>query len=262
MKAVKPAILISALFAVLVVTPAGLPAQSAAPQLYLRGDFLVDVSRAGEYEAAVKDLLAELAKHGFPFRIDVYGTDDGHYYADVPLKSHADVDSVLAAWEELGRKMGLPNQRALLDRISACEVERVFQFWTYRPDISFLPEKERLKSGEIDYYTWDYVWIVPGKEAEFEACNKEWIVLSKAKAARDPFFTYAGGLGVKVPVYVWVEYGKSAADYAATEDEFWNSMGEEGAALSKRTRAVIRTRESKTGRRRADLSFAPTRGQV
>jgi hypothetical protein len=42
-----------------------------------------------------------------------------------------------------------------------------FQFWIFRPDISFLPENERLKPEEIGYYTWDYVWLIPGKEAEF-----------------------------------------------------------------------------------------------
>lgn len=249
--------MILALVAVLGSLPIASRAQPAAPQLFLRGDFLVDVSRASEYEAAVKDLRAELAKNGFPFQIDVYSTDDGHYYADVPLRSHADADSLLAAWRDLRRKMGDQGRRALLDRIAAYEIERIFQSWLFRPGISFLPEPERLRPAEIDYYTWDYVWIIPGREAEFESCNRDWIALSKAKGARDPFFTFEGSLGVKTPVYVWVEYGKSAADYAVTEEAFWNLLGDEGAALSKRTRAVIRTRESKTGRRRADLSYKP-----
>ena len=66
-----------------------------------------------------------------------------------------------------------------------------------------------------------------------------------------------GDLGTKMPVYLWVEYGKSAADYAVTEEKFWKAMGEEGAALSKRTRALIKKMESKTGRYRPDLSYAP-----
>ena len=103
----------------------------------------------------------------------------------------------------------------------------------------------------------DFVSIIPGKEGEFEAINKEWIALSGAKKARDPFHTWAGDLGTKMPVYVWVEYGKSAADYAVTEEKFWKAMGEEGAALSKRTRALIKKMESKTGRYRPDLSYEP-----
>jgi hypothetical protein len=260
MRVMKPVIAMMALSVILSGAPSIPPSGASALRLYLRGDILVDVSRSDEFEAAVKELLAGLAKHGFPFRIDVYSTDDSRYYVDVPLRDHADLDSLAAAWGDLGRKMGLRVRQALLDRITACEIERVFQVWAFRPDISFLPEKERLQPREIGYYTWDYVWVIPGKEAEFEACNKEWLTLSRAKGARDPFLTYEGGLGARLPVYVWVEYGKSAADYAAAEDEFWGSMGQEGAALSQRTRAVIRTRASKRGRRRPDLSSVPEPG--
>jgi len=239
------------------LVPASVHSQEAQPQLLLMGDFLVDTSRVAEYETAVKELLAGLEKHGFPFLLDAYSTDDNHYYIVYGLKNYADTDSWFKAWADLAQKMGPENLQALHRRIVAAEIERVYQFWYYRPDISFLPEKERLKPGEIGYYTWDYVWVIPGKEAEFEAVNKEWIALSKAKKAHDPFLTYVGGLGTTMPVYVWFEYGKSAADYAATEEKFWKSMGEEGAALSKKTRALIKRMDSKTGQYRPDLCYAP-----
>ena len=239
------------------LSPAAVRSQELRPQLFLMGDFLVDVSRASEYEAALKELLANLEKHGFPLLFDTHRTDDNHYYIVYSLKNYADVDSWFKAWAELAQKMGPENLQALHRRLVSTEIERVYQFWYFRPDISFLPEKERLKPDEIGYCTWDYVWVIPGKEAEFEAVNKEWIALSRAKNARDPFLTYAGDLGTKMPVYVWFEYGKSAADYAAVEEEFWKAMGEEGVALSKKTRALIRKMESKTGRYRPDLSYAP-----
>jgi hypothetical protein len=237
--------------------PAAPYSQEASAELYLVGDFLVNTSRVVEYEAAVKDLLAELEKHGFPFSLATSATDDGHYYMVYPLKNYAAVDAWFNAWGELGQKMGVETLRALRQRIAAAEIERVYQFWHSRPDISFRPEKERLKPEEIGYYTWDFVWLIPGKEAEFEAVNKEWIALSEAKEARDPFMTLAGDLGTQMPVYLWIEYGKSAADYAAAEEKFWQAMGEEGAALSKKTRALIRKMDSKTGQYRPDLSFSP-----
>jgi len=253
----KACLVVLALTFFLGLLPAAIYPQDAQPELYLVGDFLVDTSRVAEYEAAVKDLLANLEKHGFPFRLDTSTTDDGHYYVIYPLKNYAGADAWFKAWAELGQKIGAENLQALHRRIVAAEIERVYQFWTSRPDISFLPEKERLKPEEIGYYTWDFVWLVPGKEAEFEAVNKEWIALSKAKRARDPFLTLAGDLGTEMPVYLWIEYGKSAADYAAAEEKFWKAMGEEGAALSKKTRALIRKTDSKTGQYRPDLSYAP-----
>ena len=245
------------IMAVLCAAPAALPGQEAQPQLSLMGDFLVQTSRAGEYEEAVKDLLAAMKKHGFAFRLFTYSTDDGHYYMVYPLKNYADVDAWFEEWGEFARRIGPANFRALDDRIVACEIERVHRFWVFRPDISYLPEKERLKPEEIGYYTWDFVWVIPGKQAEFEAVNREWIALSARKGARDPFMTYKGELGTTMPVYVWFEYGKSAADYAVAEEVFWKAMGEEGAALSKKTRALIRKMESKTGRFRPDLSYDP-----
>jgi hypothetical protein len=143
--------------------------------------------------------------------------------------------------------------------MTAVENSRVLKFWTFRPDISFLPVPERLKPEEYGYYTWDFVQLHPGKEAEFEAINREWAALSRAKGARDPFMTYQGGIGTDEPVYAWFEYGKSASDYALAEEGFWKALGAEGAALSKRTRALIRRQETKTGRYRPDLSYAPKR---
>ncbi len=252
---------LSALFLGLAVFLGGLPSaidgQEKQPALSLIGDFLVDTSRVAEFEAGLKDLLAQMEKHGFPFSLGTSNTDDGHYYMVYPLKGYADVDSWHKAWAELGQKTGPEDLRALDRRILAAVIERVYQFWYYRPDISFLPGKERLKPEEIGFYTWDFVWLIPGKEEEFEAANKEWIALSAAKKARDPFMTCVGDMGTQMPVYLWIEYGKSAADYAVTEEKFWKSMGEEGAALSRKTRALIRKMDSKTGQFRPDLSYAP-----
>ena len=255
MKKNRAIILVLGLAVCLGAWPTQAISQEDQPHLYLMGDYLVDVSKVAEYEAAVKELMQNLEKHKFPFSSYVYNTDDSHYYAIFPLKDYGDTDRWFKAWGELAQKMGQEKLQAIHSRIVAAEIERRYIYWRFRPDISFLPEKERLKPEEIGYYTWDYVWLIPGKEAEFEAINKEWIALSAAKKARDPFLTYMGEIGTRMPVYCWFEYGKSAADYTATEEQFWKSMGEEGAALSRRTRALIRRMESKTGRARPDLSY-------
>jgi hypothetical protein len=229
------------------------------PPLYLMADIQVEVAKASDFETALKDLLAALDEHGFPVRFDTYATDDSHYYVVYGVEDHAGVDRWKAAWSDLARKIGPEAFQALSRRMAAAELGRDYRFWYFRADISFLPQQERLKPGEIGYYTWDFVWLAPGTEAEFEALNKEWIALSLAHGALDPFLTYAGDLASDGPVYCWFEYGKSAADYALAEEKFWTSLGEEGAALSKRTRALILRMESKTGRYRPDLSFAPGR---
>jgi len=237
--------------------PAG--AQETRPQLFLMADALIDVFRAGEYEAALKDLIAALASSSFPVLFDTYATDDSHYFVIYGLDNFASVDALHKSWQDVASRLGPARFQALHARLTAAEISRILKFWTFRPDISFLPVPERLKPGEFAYYTWDFVSVIPGKEAEFEALNREWIALSAAKKTRDPFMTYRGGIGTDEPVYVWFEYGKSAADYALAEERFWKALGAEGAALSKRTRALIRRQETKTGRYRPDLSYAPKR---
>ncbi len=255
-------ILVLGLAAGFAIWPGRALSQESPPQLSLMGDYLVDVSKAKEYEAALRDLMKNLEKHGFPFSVFVYSTDDGHYYAIFPLKDYADTDLWFKAWDELARKMGPENLQAIHSRLVAAEIERVYKYWRLRPDISFLPEKERLKPEDIGYYTWDFVWLVPGKEAEFEALNKEWVALCAAKDARDPFLTYVGEMGNETPVYAWFEYGKSAADYAAAEEKFWEALGEEGASLSMKTRALIRKLDLKTGRARPELSYWPKKSDA
>src|SRR4030042_3385886 len=115
------------------ILPVAIRSQEAQPELLLMGDFLVDTSRVAEYETAVKELLANLEKHGFPFLLDTYSTDDNHYYIVYGLKNYADVDSWLEAWTELGKRMGPENLQTLHSRIVAAEIERVYKFWVYRP---------------------------------------------------------------------------------------------------------------------------------
>jgi hypothetical protein len=228
------------------------------PSLYLMADITVDVAKVPDYEAALKALIAALGGCAFPVVFDTYVTDDCHYYVIYGLESgYASVDGLHKAWGDAAAKIGPAKFQALHARMTALETTRVLKAWTFRTDLSFLPSPERLKPGEAAYYTWDYVWLVPGREAEFEALDREWLALSAAHKVRDPFMTYQGGIGNEEPVYVWFEYGKSAADYALAEEEYWKSLGDSGAALSKRTRALIRRMETKTGRYRPDLSYAP-----
>jgi hypothetical protein len=260
----KRSIPLTVLFLLAIAMPAAAQQTAAEPGpaasgLYLMADIQVDVSRGPEYEAALKDLIAALGANAFPVTFDTYATDDSRYFIIYGLENFGSVDGLHQAWREVPSRIGPEKFRALHGRMTAAESSRVLKFWTFRPDISFLPVPERLKPEEYGYYTWDFVWPVPGKESEFEAINREWAALSKAKGARDPFMTYQGGIGTDEPVYAWFEYGKSAADYALAEERFWRALGSEGAGLSKRTRALIRRQETKTGRYRPDLSYAPKR---
>jgi hypothetical protein len=247
----------TAIIASFCVSPAPAQTQEQKPQLYLIGDFLVNASKATEYEAAVKELITNLGKYEFPFSFDTYSTDDLHYYMLYLIQSYADVDLWVRAWGDMWSKIGTEKLQALHNRVVDAEIERVYQFWFMRPDLSYFPENPRLKPEETGFYHWQFVSIIPGKEKEFEEINRQWIALNKRLHNPDPFYTWAGDLGTAMPVYCWIEQGKSAADYFAADENFWKTAGEEGAALSKKTRSLIKKIETKTGRYRPDLSYTP-----
>ena len=236
------------------------PAQALPPSLYLLADIQVEVAKAPDYEAALKAMIAALKDARFADVFDTYATDDSRYYIVYSLpKGYSSVDGLQAAWRDAALRIGPEKFQALHGRMTVASSAASSGSGPSARIYRSCRTPERLKPGEYGYYTWDYVWLVPGREASFEAINREWAALSAARKSRDPFMTYQGGYGNEEPVYVWFEYGKTAADYALTEEEFWKSLGDEGAALSKRTRAMIRKQETKTGRYRPDLSYAPAK---
>ncbi|MCK7476931.1 MAG: hypothetical protein M0C28_04895 [Candidatus Moduliflexus flocculans] len=89
-------------------------------------------------------------------------------------RRYSSVDYLQAAWRDaaLGSAPRVPDPQRPDD--GRRSTSRVMRFWTFRPDISFLPSPERLKPSEYGYYTWDYVWLVPGRETFFESINREW----------------------------------------------------------------------------------------
>ena len=63
MKKTRWIILVLGLAVCLGAWPGRALAQEDQPNLYLMGDFLVDVSKVAEYEAALKDIMAALEAH-------------------------------------------------------------------------------------------------------------------------------------------------------------------------------------------------------
>ena len=245
----------------LVVTlwPLSALAQAEEPkaQLLIVGDFAVKPSMVNEYEAAVKELLVQCAKHKFPYQFYVYSTDDFHYYAVYPVENFAAIDNWYKAWGELGNKMGYELLEALHNRIVKAEEKRKYVVYYQRPDLSYIPEKPRLKPGEENFVLLEFWYIQSGKEKEFEGIAKEWRELYKSKNIPDGWTILAGDIGAETPIYVVVQGAKSAADYYNHTEKIDELLGEEVKALRGKTLALVKKFELRTGRYRPELSFTP-----
>ncbi|MCK7480380.1 MAG: hypothetical protein M0C28_26355 [Candidatus Moduliflexus flocculans] len=125
-------------------------AQALPSSLYLMADIQVVVAKAPEYEAAFKALIAALRDARFAEVFDTYATDDGRYYVVYGLpKGYSSVENLQAAWRDASLRIGPDKFQSLHGRMTAAELSRVLRFWTFRPDISFLPQPERLKPERV-----------------------------------------------------------------------------------------------------------------
>jgi hypothetical protein len=86
------------------------------------------------------------------------------------------------------------------------------------------------------------------------------MALSAARKARDPFMTYQGGFGNEEPVYVWFEYGKSAADFAPAEEKFWKSTAADAwRAVARSLWPIMAISDRRPPRARAPRAFGTRR---
>jgi len=226
-------------------------------QLYYVEDVLVKPSMVGEFEAAVREYVAQCARYKFPYPSYVYNADDFHYYLAYPVENYAAIDSLHKAWGELDTKMGAEQVQALNNRFEGTyEYFRHFVI-RYMPELSYAPEKPRLKPEEEHFVYLDFYYFLPEMEKEEEQIGREWVELYKRKNIPYGYSLYAGVMGTDMPLYIMLLKAKSAADYFSQSVKIRELLGEERKGLLKRTLDGTRKVEKKTGKFRPDLSYIP-----
>jgi hypothetical protein len=157
----------------------------------------------------------------------------------------------------MAEKIGMERWQAVMKRVNdKSEYYRMYMIY-HRPDLSYTPESARLKPEEKDFIFWDFYYIQPGMEREFEELNKEWVALYKNNNIPVEYDFYVGDIGTEMPVYFYAESGKNDVDFWTQHEKSWKLFGKEGGDLWKKTIVLVRKREMKTGRYRPDLSYIP-----
>jgi len=232
-------------------------AEEPKAQLFLVEKVVVKPSMVAQYEAHVKEALDLFNKYQFPYPFYTYSTDDFLYYLVFPVENFADIDNFYQAISELEKKAGAEQWQAMMK--SALGTLEYWQDSVYRylPELSYIPEKPRLKAEEANFVYWEFFSIPFGKEKELAEICQEWIELYKSKKISDGWETYVGDIGTEMPLYVFTMEAKSAADYYSQSEKAMELMGEKLKELSAKTYAICKKLELKTGRFRPDLSYTP-----
>jgi hypothetical protein len=236
------------------------PAQEKKPQLYFVEDYLVKPGMVSQFEAAVKELNAALwAPYNWPWAMETYATEDFHYYLCYPMASLTDLDKAFSVFNEILGKFGEQKWDAINRKFGDASEYYKQSTLNFSPELSYIPEKPRLKPEEMKFVYWGFCYVMPGKEKELEAQFKKIAALFKAKKVASGFNTFVGGIGLDLPLYIYTEVGKSPADFFLTSEKVMKIVDPEVTQLWNKTLTVMRKYEFKTGAYRPDLSYFPVK---
>jgi hypothetical protein len=231
------------------------PAQEKKSQMYLVEEILVKPSVDAAFMDLEKEAIALCQKLKWPYPWTCYAADDYRYFFLTPVANLAEVDSYYKAAAEFFAKSGA-DFKPLMDRFSELvEYDRYF-ILTYSPEFSLIPEKPRFKPGETDFFFFDIWYIKPGKEAESEKLNKEFMALVRARGVQDTWYCFVGGLGTEQPVY-YMAGPDTLVDFFKHNAEMWKLLGKEAGELQKKMLALCRRRESAMVWYTPELSYTP-----
>jgi hypothetical protein len=233
-------------------------AQEKKPQLYFVEDYVVKPSMVPQFEAAFKEFMATVFKpHNWPWPVGTYVTEDFHYYFVYPFENMAEIDKAFATFVEILGRIGADKWDALNKKMGdATEYYKQGTF-TFYPELSYIPEKPRLKPEEEKFAYWGFCYVMPGREKEFEALFKKIVELCKSKKLTIQFNTFIGGIGTDAPLYFYTEFGRTAGDFFMTSEKTDKILGQEITDIWNKVLSLMRKYEFKTGSVRPDLSFAP-----
>jgi hypothetical protein len=233
-------------------------AQEKKPQLYFIEDYVVKPAMVTQFESTLKDLVAKVYKpFNFPWPMETYATEDFHYYFLYPFENLAEVDKAFAYFYEVLGKFGEENWDALNRKMGDASEYYKQGTVTLSPELSYIPEKPRLKPEEMKFVYWGFCYVIPGREKEFEAQFKKIVALFKSKGVDNGFKCWIGGLGTEMPFYFYSETGKSPADFFLASENAMKLVDPDITNIWNATLGLLRKYEFKMGSVRPDLWFVP-----
>jgi hypothetical protein len=245
----------------LLVLPAFTPAQELTAQGYLLTEYVVKPSMIKEFETAAIEEIAMFADINFPYAHEAFKTDDFHYYFFTPIgKDAASIDKFNAALTEAEAR--LPKSYEMLEKRMTEAYEYYREMVVYlRPDLSYVPAESDIKPEESNYVLLEWTYILPEKEKEFETYYRDWVALCRKIGFRIGYVAYRGVFGTDNPCYISTMIARTQADTFVEEERIMKTLSPEEqaelGAMYEKAFSYFRKYESKNGRSRPDLSYAP-----
>lgn len=226
-------------------------------QLYFAEDATVKPSMFGEYEKAIKDVVALCKEYNYSYPFLTYVSEDFHYYFIYPIESSAEIEKIFKSWYEMMEKIEKEKWQPIDERTAECVKFIEFGSFQHKPELSFAPEGYEQKLEEAPFTYWGFCYALPGKEKAVKETFKKYVSLYKSKNIGEAFETYAVNWGKELPLYFYVLRAKSGSDLFGTSEKAHEIAEKEMNELWMKLMSLCRKYEGKLGYYRPDLSYMP-----
>ncbi len=237
---------------------AGDEQEGQKPQMYCIYKEVVQPSKTKEYEAAIKNMIAEFKAYDIdPEMVNfttVFGPEMGYVYV-MPIENFAGMDTMSENWEAASEIIGKDRFREMAAAAEGA-IDHIDVFHVlHRADLSYVPENPRLTPDEIQYAHYGFYYLIPGKQEELEDVARKFVELYKSKNISSGWSIYQSITGTDLPLLVVAHAAKSESDYYSERAKIKELIGEEAKKLGDQVNALVRKIEFKDGYIRPDLSY-------
>jgi hypothetical protein len=216
----------------------------------------VKPSMAAEYEATVKEALGLLNQHNIQSAgMIVLATNDSKYHFISPIKNLGDVN--YKVWKDLSEKAGQEVVSNLFRKMDKCYDNERDYVLTLRKELTYMPEGIT-QTPEGRNYRKNYLfYVAPGNRAAVDEKFKAVKEVYAKKGAKEYYRVYKSGFGADGEHYLVSIAAKDAMDYAKTEVETMELIGDEGKRVLDELFGSSLKYKVIDGYMRPDLAYKP-----
>ena len=234
-----------------------LDAQKPQKQMWYHWDDLVYPAKVKEYVEAAKAVNEFLKEQDYPFPMNVFSSDDFHFYYAMPISSYASLDTLEMLWGKIFKEVGEEEMAPLWKAFIGTQESTLNRIYVHRPDLSYKAETSYLGDKEANFLQLYIFYPMYGMGMKFEETCRKWVDLYKSKNIDASYDIYEILEGDQTPCYFFVMSGVNAADFYAKNMELWEIIKENGKELQQEMFSLLRKVDVKHLWYRKGLSYVP-----
>lgn len=236
------------------ITSFGQEEGQSTRKLLIHVDHVI-LSKAADYEAAIKGFVNALKEHGVENTNQwAHVQRNGDYLHVSALENMAMLDA--HPLMEVYNKMGKEAWDEMYSKFSDTYHSHESYVVNHHPDKSY--NMAGLGAEGVNYRVWDFFYFEEKDWNTVMNLSKKWKELYESNNIEYGYGVYTNGFGYPGPVIATLRWAKSPEEYHAQITEINKTLGEDGSKLWAETVKYIRKSDRIDGWFRPDLSYITT----